>query len=58
MMTSPLLHDLFDLRSHGRPNFFLRFRRQMKSVGAIGRDDRACVKEGRAPKARDALEKL
>jgi hypothetical protein len=34
-----LLHYLFDLRSHGRPEFFLRFRRQMKPIGAIGRDD-------------------
>jgi len=30
-----LLHDLFDLRSHGRTEFFLLFRRQMKPVGAI-----------------------
>jgi hypothetical protein len=53
-----LLHDLFDLRSHGHPEFFLRFRRQMKPVGAIGRDDRACVKESCSPKARNALVEL
>jgi hypothetical protein len=53
-----LLHDLFDLRSHGRPEFFLRFRCQMKPVGAIGCDDRACVKEVGAPKARNTLVEL
>ena len=53
-----LLHDFFDLRSHGRTEFFLRFRRQMKPVGAIGRDDGACVKEGCAPKVRNALVEL
>jgi hypothetical protein len=53
-----LLHNLFDLRSHGRPEYFLRFRRQMKPVGTIGRDHRACVKEGCAPKVRNAFVKL
>ena len=53
-----LLHNLFDLRSHGRPEFLLRFRRQMKAVGPIGRDDRAGVKEGCATKARNAFVEL
>ena len=53
-----LLHDFFDLRSHGRTEFFLRFRRQMKPVSAIGRDDGACVKEGCTTELGNALVKL
>ena len=53
-----LLHDLFDLRSHSRPEFLLRFCRQMKPVGAIGRDNRAGVKEVCAAEARNTFVEL
>ena len=45
-----LLHDLFNLRRYGRSEFLLCFRRQMKAVSAIGRDDRVGVKEVGAPR--------